>query len=86
MHPNRFGWGLSLGHLAHGSFGMFTYCDKDPHYVLGYCLIYMPILSGHVLWYLGLTLGCLVYKVLRFNAISLLYSLQEKILNKLANT
>ena len=30
---------------------MFTYFPKDPHYVLGYCIIYMIILSDHVLWY-----------------------------------
>ena len=31
-------------------FGMFTYCPKDPHNVLGHCLIYMIILNGYVLW------------------------------------
>ena len=31
--------------------GMYTYCPKDPHYVLGNYLIYMIILNDHVLWY-----------------------------------
>ena len=39
---------------------MFTYCFKDPHYVIGHCLLYIIILIDHVLWYLGLTLGCLI--------------------------
>ena len=38
----------------------FTSCPKDPHYVLGHCLIYIIILNDHVLWYIGLTVGCLV--------------------------
>ena len=43
--------------------GMFTYYPKDPHYVLGYYLIYMIILNDHVLWYYVLTLGYLVPNV-----------------------
>ena len=39
--------------------GKFTSCPKDPHYVLGHYLVYMTILIGHVLSYLGLTHGCL---------------------------
>ena len=27
---------------------MFTYCPKDPHYVLGHFLIYIIILNGYV--------------------------------------
>ena len=39
----------------------FHLLSKDPHYVLGQCLDYMITLNDYVLWYLGLTFGCLIY-------------------------
>ena len=50
--PNTF---IFMDHL-----GVFTYCPKEPYHVFGHNLIYMIILDGYVLWYLGLTLACLI--------------------------
>ena len=41
---------LSWLTILDGSFRMFTYCPKDPHYVLPHCLLYMIILFNHVTW------------------------------------
>ena len=70
------------------SLGMFNYCSKDPYYVLGHCLIYMPILIGDVLWCLVLTHGCLapimcIIKIFNFRLGS---SLQVYLLNKFIHT
>ena len=67
---------------------MFTYCPKDPHCVLGRCLVYLIILINHMTWYLALILGCLV----RFCELDEIYfnrlgsSLKVHFLNKLINT
>ena len=86
-HPNRIGWAcLLVSRPAAHVLLRPSCCPNDPHFILRHCLIYMIILNDYVVWYLGLTLGCLVPNVweLRNEIFFFLESsLQVKYLNNL---
>ena len=59
----RLGLGRLVSCTCAGTCVVSHFLYNDPHYVLGHYLIYMIILNNHVLWYIGMTLGCLVPNV-----------------------
>ena len=66
-HPNRI-----LAHVLEHVLVLIFYCYKEPRYSHGHVLIYMPILSGHVLCCQGLThrsLAPIVYMIKLLNFI-----------------